>query len=299
MITLSNGHKLEYVVASGALGFDGRGWWHERPLVWLGLIQPKLFTVVIKSLSLQPIKGNLCWWKPWTWIPWSPWSCVRFLPGGAVNKVGLTNPGIDWWIANVAPTLTKEEFKRTVVSLYGSKDELVVMIIKLNRFPFAAYEINDSCPNTGHLLSQTNSIVQTVKAAKKVSKHPLILKLSVAQDYLRIAEGVYEEVEAISINSVPWDRVFFGKKSPLEKIGKPGSGKGGVSGKPAQNLNWKAILELSQESPIPVIAPGMMEYADLNFVRTLGAKAVSFGAIHLRTPWKPTSIVRKEIACGR
>jgi len=25
-IRLSNGHVLEYVVASGALGFDGKGW---------------------------------------------------------------------------------------------------------------------------------------------------------------------------------------------------------------------------------------------------------------------------------
>ncbi|HEY4504003.1 MAG TPA: hypothetical protein VJJ28_02755 [Candidatus Paceibacterota bacterium] len=87
MITLANGHKFKYMVASGALAFDGKGWPWERPLVWLGLIKPELFTVVIKSLTRTSRVGNLRWWKPWT--------CVRLIPGGSVNKVGLTNPGIE------------------------------------------------------------------------------------------------------------------------------------------------------------------------------------------------------------
>ncbi len=89
MIALSNDHVFTYMVASGALAFDGKGWPWERPLVWSGLIKPELFTVVIKSLTRNPRPGNLRWWKPWT--------CVRLIPGGAVNKVGLTNPGIEWW----------------------------------------------------------------------------------------------------------------------------------------------------------------------------------------------------------
>jgi hypothetical protein len=47
------------MVASGALAFDGKGWPWERPLVWLGLIKPELFTVVIKSLTRNPRRGNL------------------------------------------------------------------------------------------------------------------------------------------------------------------------------------------------------------------------------------------------
>lgn len=32
MIELSNGHRFEFVAASGALAFDGRGWPWEWPL---------------------------------------------------------------------------------------------------------------------------------------------------------------------------------------------------------------------------------------------------------------------------
>ena len=102
MITLSNGHAFEYMVASGALAFDGKGWPWERLLVWLGLIKPELFTVVIKSLTRNPRPGNLRWWKPWT--------CVRLIPGGSVNKVGLTNPGIEWWCKKVGPKLDFQKF---------------------------------------------------------------------------------------------------------------------------------------------------------------------------------------------
>ena len=72
MIILSNGHCVEYVVASGSLAFDGKGWPWERPLVWLGLIKPELFTTFIKSLTLAPRAGTalveavgVCAAHPW------------------------------------------------------------------------------------------------------------------------------------------------------------------------------------------------------------------------------------------
>ena len=33
MIKLSNNHSFDFVVASGALGFTGKGWWWEKPLL--------------------------------------------------------------------------------------------------------------------------------------------------------------------------------------------------------------------------------------------------------------------------
>ena len=65
MIRLSNGHCLEFIVASGALGFDGRGYIHEWPLRWLGLIDPKLFTVFTKTLLPNRNRGNFRCYAPW------------------------------------------------------------------------------------------------------------------------------------------------------------------------------------------------------------------------------------------
>ncbi len=303
MITLTNGHKFEYTVASGAFGFDGKGWLWERPLFWLGTIKPELFTIGLRTLTRQPRlypKCNLSWIRPWTWLPWSPWSCVRFLPnGGAVNKVGLYNPGIERWCKDVGPKLDFQK-NHLVGSIYGDRKELVESAVMLNGFDLVALEVNDSCPNTGHTMSQAETIIENVEAVVESSRHPVIIKVSVDQDYLAIARGLREIAEAISLNSVPWKTAFpDGLKSPLSKLEKSvGGGGGGVSGRPAQKLNWKAVEELARQGSLPVIGPSVMEYEDLERLRKLGASAISFGAIHLRTPWKPTTIVERDIAEG-
>ena len=290
MITLSNGHTFKYMVASGALAFDGKGWPWERPLVWLGLIKPELFTVVIKTLTRNPRHGNLRMWKPWT--------CVRLIPGGSVNKVGLTNPGIEWWCREVGPYL---DFKKVplVGSIFGDEKELVEMAEMLNRFDLVALEVNVSCPNTGHAIEQAEMVVNIVKAVKRASRHPIIVKVSADQDYLTIARGLVGIAEAISLNSVPWKTVFTnGEHTPLAKLEKQvGGGGGGVSGKPAQKHNWAAVETLFKQGLLPVIGPSAMEFEDMGKLRKLGAKATAFGAIHLRTPWKPTTIVEREIKC--
>ena len=287
MITLSNGHAFKYMVASGALAFDGKGWLWERPLVWLGLIKPQLFTVVIKSLTRHPRVGNLRWWKPW--------ACVRLIPGGAVNKVGLTNPGVEWWCREVGPKLDFQKFP-TAGSIFGDEKELVEMAEMLNRFDLVALEVNVSCPNTGHAIEQAEMVVNSVKAVKRASCHPVIVKVSADQDYLTIARGLVGIAEAVSLNSVPWKTVFTnGEQTPLAKLEKQvGGGGGGVSGKPAQKHNWAAVEALAKQGSLSVIGPSIMEFEDMEKLRRLGAKAISFGAIFLRTPWKPTSFINKE-----
>jgi len=288
MITLSNGHAFKYMVASGALAFDGKGWPWERPLVWLGLIKPELFTVVIKSLTRNPRVGNLRWWKPWT--------CVRLIPGGSINKVGLTNPGIEWWCREVGPKLDFQKFP-TAGSIFGDEKELVEMAEMLNRFDLVALEVNVSCPNTGHAIEQAEMVVNSVKAVKHASRHPIIVKVSADQNYLAIARGLVGIAEAVSLNSVPWRTVFpNGEQTPLTKLEKKvGGGGGGVSGKPAQKHNWAAVESLAKQGSLPVIGPSIMEFEDMEKLKRLGAKAIGFGAIHLRTPWKPTSFIKREI----
>jgi dihydroorotate dehydrogenase len=287
VITLSNGHTFEHMVASGALAFDGKGWLWERPLVWVGLIRPELFTVVIKTLTLNPRLGNQQWWKPWT--------CIRLIPGGSVNKIGLTNPGIEWWCKKIAPHIDFHRFP-IVGSIYGEAHELVPMANMFNQFDVVGLEINPSCPNTGHALQNTETVVRSVGIVKQVSRHPIIVKVSVNQSYLQIADALKGIAEAISLNSVPWEVAYSnGKVSPLWRLEKKvGGGGGGVSGRPAQKYNWAAVEALAKQGALHVIAPSVMEFEDIAKVRGLGASAVSFGAIHLRTPWKPTSIVRKE-----
>lgn len=302
MIKLGCGFSTKYFVASGALAFDGKGWFWERPLVWLGLLKPELFAVVIKTLTLEPRKGNLRWWKPW--------SCVRLISGGAVNKVGLTNKGMDHWERVIMPTIDFVTYN-IVGSISGDQQELVELTKRFNKYAIVALEVNYSCPNTGHAIPHVEAVVNSVIEVAKVSRQPIILKISVDQDYVAIVRALENIIAAVSINSVPYTTAFpSGPRTPLWSLEqKVGGGGGGVSGRPAQKLNWKAVQKIAQQTSVPVIAPSIMGYQDMRSVRRMGAEAVSFGTIHLPTfplwnplnwfsiiwnPLKPTRYVLRE-----
>ncbi|MDO8528135.1 MAG: hypothetical protein Q7T03_10690 [Deltaproteobacteria bacterium] len=302
MITLSNGHSFEFMAASGALAYDGRGWPWECPLRWMKLIQPELFTIVTKSLTLKTRKGNLRWWNPLR--------CVRLIRGGAVNAVGLTNPGIDWWIRDVYPKIAASKLN-IIVSIVGeSLQDYMELAIRLKDCEaIKAIEINASCPNSpGELQANAQTVIDTAQALKYVTKLPLILKLSCTHDYVHIAQALEKTVapppvpgqdarsagwtgggvEAISINSVPWSVAFPDKKSPLAKFGG-----GAVSGKAAQIYTWKMVENLAANTNIPVIGASVWDYEDIEKIFGLGAKAVAFGSIFLKYPWRPTEFVNR------
>ncbi|MBZ9577795.1 hypothetical protein KJA13_02030 [Patescibacteria group bacterium] len=283
MIELSNGHKIKYVAASGALKFNGKGWLHEWPLRWMGLLDPSLFTVVIKTLTYYPRKGNYHWY-------W-PLGCIRLIPDGVVNAVGLTNPGIDWFCRKVGPSIDCKRIALVASILSDNIFSLTTMARMLNEFDLVALALNWSCPNTERdFLENTAKIITGCTSVKKVSRFPLILKLSVVHDIKSILPEVVGIVEAISINSVPWEIIFPDKKSPLAHLGG-----GGVSGKVAQPHTWKFVEELVEKTSIPVIGPSVWEFDDIQGLRIIGAKAISFGSIFLRYPWRPTQFVKKDM----
>ncbi len=282
MIHLSNQHSFEYLAASGALAYDGRGWPWEWPLRWMGKIDPSLFTIVTKTLTAKPRKGNLRWHKPW--------ACVRPFRQGVLNAVGLTNPGFDWWLQKVAPKISQRGYSIIVSLMEDDPHLLVEMIKKLEGLPIQGIELNASCPNTEHEISRNaERIIEAVHRAEENSSHPILLKLSVNQDYLSIAKVTQGRVQALAINSVPWKWAYPHDESPLASFGG-----GGLSGKVAQRWTWKMVRELSETVKTPVIGPSIWDYEDLDTLRKLGAKAISFGSLFLRYPWRPTQFVRRE-----
>ena len=282
MIRLSNGHDFEYMTASGALGFDGKGWPWEQPWRWIGLLDPTLFTSVTKTLTLRPTEGNLRWYNPFR--------CLRLVRGGVVNAVGLSNPGIDWWCRKIGPSVNSTKIP-LVASIFGEPEELAEMVRILNDFDLVGLEINASCPNTETcILQDTARVIASCEAIKTNSRLPLILKVSVTHDISQIVKEVENLVEAISINSVPWAVAFPKCRSPLEILGG-----GGVSGKVAQPFTWSLVKKLAELTTIPVIGPGVWDFDDLTKVRSLDAKAVSFGSVFMCYPWRPTLYVQKEL----
>lgn len=281
MIKFSNGHVFEYMTASGALGFEGKGWPWEQPLRYMGLLEPSLFTSVIKTLTLRPMRGNLKWYNPTR--------CLRLIPGGVMNAVGLANPGINWWCKKIGPLVDSTRIS-LVGSIFGEPEELAEMAKMLNDFDLVGLEINASCPNTeADILQNTTKVIASCEVVRGNSHLPLILKISVTHDAEQVVGRVEGLIEALSINSVPWAIAFPNRRSPLANLGG-----GGVSGKAAQPFTWRLVKKLAKLTHIPVIGPSVWDFNDLKKLRGIGAQAISFGSIFLRYPWRPTLFVRKE-----
>lgn len=281
MIVFSNGEPVEFLTGSGALAYDGRGWIWEYPLRWMGILNPHEFTIVVKTLTLRPRKGNLRWY--------APWRAVRLIPGGAVNAVGLTNPGIDWWIRTCYPRMRRMGLQM-VVSVYPeSVEEARAFAEKLRPLQIAAIELNASCPNVAHCETDTVSHVHSLAVALREAGHPLIVKVGYDQPYVAIAQAVEGVAEAIhAINTVPWRLVFPEQRSPLARLGG-----GGVSGAPIRPFVREAVRRLREHTHLPIIAGGgIATLHDLEELWALGARAFSIGTLFLRAPWMPNRLVR-------
>jgi dihydroorotate dehydrogenase (NAD+) catalytic subunit len=274
-----NGNKVKYTCSSGALGFDGKGYFWEQPFRWLGLLNPQEFTIITKTLTLQPRKGNLRWW--------CPWRTFRFIEGGTINAISLTNPGIDWWIKNCYP---KMKGTQVIPSVYPHTiNEATEIVRKLDLLrDLTAIEFNLSCPNTSEL-PQINKMLDVIRDFTDL---PVIVKLGWSASLLleETCQAIEDKVAAFDlINAVPWYIINKKDSSPLSKYGF----NGGVSGEIIRTYARDALLRVNRITKVPIISGGGIfskEEADWRFQS--GADAVSFGTLFLRRPWMPNKIVQ-------
>ena len=85
--------------------------------------------------------------------------------------------------------------------------------------------------------------------------------------------------------------VFPDWKSPLAKFGG-----GGVSGKIVQRHTWQFAEVLQSITDVPVIAPSVWDFEDIQKLRAIGFPAFSFGSVFLPFPWRPTRFVKRDMA---
>lgn len=246
MITLSNGHSFDYVVASGVLGFDGRGGLWEKFLASIGLLRPHLFTVVTGTITRNPQENN-------------------------VKMFGLKNPGIAWWIRNIGPQVNKEKLP-LVVSIKGNREELVYMALMMNCYGVVGVEVSVFCSKTENKVA-VQEMIDSVRAIKDASRHPVIVKVLTNQDYCTIVSNLEGLAEAVFLDS-----------------------RGVSFGRPGQIKNRLAVNKLrTQVHTIPIISPSIVDYVDFKAFRATGADAVSFESIPTLNPWKTTQLVKRDM----
>ena len=128
---------------------------------------------------------------------------------GMINAVGLQNPGVEKVIAEELPRLKKVFHKPVMANVSGfSVEDYAYTCAKLDKEPQVGWlEVNVSCPNVhGGGMSfgtQPECAAEVVAAVKKVTKKPVIIKLTPnVTDIVSIAKAC-EDAGADALSTMP------------------------------------------------------------------------------------------------
>lgn len=284
---------MSRIVISTALGLDGKGIFpHTLRPAYQKLLKTAAgagTTILTKSITRHPKKGNFIPWNPFTW------KYIQKLPnGGMLNAYGLTNPGIAKCIkrsnygsnTNVIPSIYPEFSKGECFAIYETR----VAIGMMDEIGIHTIELNFSCPNSEEIIGKNmKSSLACVRELKKYFPWMFIIaKISIVHPHEFAQELERSGADAIhSINAVPFEMIYTDKISPLVKVGG-----GGVSGKP---IFWQAYdynKGLRKKVKIPIIMGGGVINTD-HAIKCLGigADAVSICTVVLRKPSEARKIV--------
>ena len=229
-------------------------------------------------------------------VPWdgNPTPRIAESYGGMLNSVGLQNPGVDQYIAEELRYLNA--FDVPVIANVAGKsiEEYCEVVEKLNETNVAMMEINISCPNVKEggisFGTDANMAAALTRQVKKVSKKPLILKLTPnVSDITEIARAVESEgADCISlINTLLGMRIDIHKRMPIlaNKMG-------GLSGPAIKPVALRMVYQVRRAVGVPIIGlGGIMTGEDAVEFLLAGADAVSVGTAALINPVAPIDII--------
>ena len=258
--------KNPVIAASGCFGF-GREMSLQYDLLQLGGIS-------LKAVTANKRLGN-------------PPPRIAETPSGILNAVGLQNPGVDAFIEKEMPFLSGLD---TILfaNIAGSTiKEYVEIAEKLNNVKVDFIELNISCPNVkeggASFGARAETVYDIVSRVKKVSKQPLIVKLT--PNTIDIAENAKAAQSAgadgISlINTLLGMAVDADRKRPiLSNI------TGGLSGPAIKPVALRMVYQAAQAVDIPVIGMGgIMTGKDAIEFLLCGASAIMCGSLNLVNP---------------
>jgi dihydroorotate dehydrogenase (NAD+) catalytic subunit len=204
-------------------------------------------------------------------------------PAGMLNAIGLQNPGVEQVVRTVLPQLNFSE-TRFIANVCGSTlEEYVEVTRRFDASPIDAIEINISCPNIKEggvaFGNYPEMSAQVVAACRRVTKKPLITKLSPNQTDIR--ENARRCIEAGSdalavINTVMGMAIDVATRRPV--IGNVQGGLSGPAIKPIALLKVHQVYEVAAPHRIPIIGQGgIVSTTDALEFLIAGASAVGVG----------------------
>ena len=252
------------VLLSGCVGFG------EEYTRVEGFSNRDVGAIVLKGTTREPRLGN-------------PAHRVYETPMGMLNAIGLQNPGAAYVIDQILPTL---DFTETAffANVCGSTiEDYVEVTRRFDESPIDAIELNISCPNIKEggvqFGNSPDMSARVVEACRRVTKKPLITKLSPNQTDIR--ENARRCIEAGSdalavINTVMGMAIDVKSRKPV--IGNIQGGLSGPAIKPIALLKVMQVAEVARPHNVPIIGQGGICSADdaLEFI-IAGATTVGVG----------------------
>ena len=258
--------KNPIIMASGTFGF-GKEYNEIYDINKLGGISSK-------GLTLEKRTGNTGM-RVWE------------TPSGMMNSVGLENPGVQGFIDNELEFFKSLDTVK-IVNLGGATLEDYVEGAKLlNDKEIDMIELNISCPNVkagGMAFGIKDDVArEVVRAARKVTTLPLIVKLSPnAEDIVSMAKVCEEEgADAVSlVNTFKAMAIDIKRRKPVfENV------YAGLSGPAIKPIALRMVHEVSKNVSIPVIGMGGIVNANdvIEFIMA-GASCVQLGTVNFINP---------------
>jgi len=235
----------------------------------------KLGGVIVKGISLKPIKGN-------------PPPRIWETPSGMLNAIGLENPGVDVFLGEKLPYLRKFD-TAVIVNVFGySLEDYVGVVERLGSAPgVAGLEVNISCPNVkqGGIVFGTNlkAAFELLSALRKATKLPLIAKLSPnVTDITEFAKAARDA----GCDGLSLINTLLGMAIDV-RCGRPrlANCTGGLSGPAIRPVAVRMVWQTAQAVPLPIIGMGGIVTGEdaLEFILA-GASAVAVGTANFVNP---------------
>ena len=242
----------------------------------------RLGAICVKTVILKPMSGNP---PPRLWET----------PSGMLNSIGLQNDGVEAFIDNDLPFLSKQDIP-VIVSIAGTSIDDFSRLAKMlsAQSDIDALELNISCPNAkvGGMIfgSDEKLAAEVVSKTKMASSKPLIVKLTPNTGDISAIARACERAGADGLSLI---NTVYGMSVEVDTL-KPrlGSIVGGLSGPAIKPIAVRMVWEVAKVVNIPIIGMGGILTAEdaLEFI-IAGASGVAVGTANFIDPQAPIKII--------
>jgi dihydroorotate dehydrogenase (NAD+) catalytic subunit len=261
------------VAASGTYGY---GVEYDGLVDW-----SRVGAVSVKGLSVAPTSGH---------------SAPRMVEtaGGMLNAIGLQNIGVDSFIADKLPTLSKLG-PRVIANCWGTTPgEYEEVVRRLDRVDaIDAIELNLACPNKPEWdpppSSDPKVTADLVRSTRALTTKPLWVKLTPnVTDITKVARAAEGEgADALClINTLKGMAIDVDARAPVL-----GNATGGLSGPAIKPVALYLVYQTARAVRIPIVGGGGIISGDdaVEFILA-GASAVHVGTASLFDPAAPARV---------